>query len=867
MDEKYTFTVNGKEVSTTEDKPLLRFLRDDLKLYSVKDGCSQGTCGSCTVIIDGRALRSCTGKTSKMDGKTIITTEGLSETEREAFVYAFGVTGAVQCGFCTPGMVMSAKALIDNNSNPSEEDVKKALRANICRCTGYKKIIQAVELTAAILRGDEKIDSEREEGAEYGVGEPAFRNDVREKVTGTGLYADDVEMEGMLYASAIRSAYPRARVLDIDFSEALDLPGVVAVYTADDVPNNKVGHIMQDWDVMIAKGDITRFVGDAIALVVAEDEDILEQAKALVKVDYEELTAYASIKEALADDAPDIHPGGNICQQRHITRGDVKTAFENSAHVLTQSFVTPFSEHAFLEPECSVAFPYKDGVKVYSSDQGTYAIQEEISIMLGWEPERIVVENLYVGGAFGGKEDASAQHLAALCAVNLNKPVKVKFSRDESLAFHPKRHPMEAEFTLGCDEEGMLTGLDAEIYFDTGAYASLCGPVLERACTHAVGPYTYQNTDIRGYGVYTNNVPSGAYRGFGVCQTEFALECMLDLLAEKVGISPWEIRHRNAIEPGKVLPNGQIADQSTALKETLEAVKDAYEANRGRAGLACAMKNSGLGVGLPDKGRARLEINKGKVEVFCGASDLGQGSATVFAQMVAELTGLGRKLIHVHSSNTENSPDSGMSSGSRQTLISGEAVRMATQQLVKAMEQVNGDLSQLEGQEYSAEYYEPTDKLGADKPNPKSHIAYAYATHLVVLDEEGKVSDIYAAHDSGRVVNPLSIQGQIEGGALMGMGYALTEDFKTDNGQVKSKFGTLGLLRASDIPEIHAIYVEKDDLLDVAYGAKGIGEIASIPTAPAVQNAYYALDGVLRNELPMVETAYSKPKKEFGKKE
>ena len=324
------------------------------------------------------------------------------------------------------------------------------------------------------------------------------------------------------------------------------------------------------------------------------------------------------------------------------------------------------------------------------------------------------------------------------------------------------------------------SGLDAEIYFDTGAYASLCGPVLERACTHAVGPYTYQNTDIRGYGVYTNNVPSGAYRGFGVCQTEFALECMLDLLAEKVGISPWEIRHRNAIEPGKVLPNGQIADQSTALKETLEAVKNAYEANRGRAGLACAMKNSGLGVGLPDKGRARLEINKGKVEVFCGASDLGQGSATVFAQMVAELTGLGRKLIHVHSSNTENSPDSGMSSGSRQTLISGEAVRMATQQLVKAMEQVNGDLSQLEGQEYSAEYYEPTDKLGADKPNPKSHIAYAYATHLVVLDEEGKVSDIYAAHDSGRVVNPLSIQGQIEGGALMGMGYALTEDFKTD---------------------------------------------------------------------------------------
>ena len=865
--EKYSFTVNGKVVSTVEDKSLLRFLRDDLKLISVKDGCSQGVCGTCTVIIDGRAMRACVSKTSKMEGKTVITTEGLNEVEREAYVYAFGVTGAVQCGFCTPGMVMSAKALLDKNPNPSEEEIKKALRVNICRCTGYKKIIEGIELTAAILRGEEEIDHSREEGTDYGIGQPAFRGDVRPKVLGTGLYADDVDIEGMVHASAVRSAYPRARVLEIDTSAALELPGVLAVLTAEDVPNNKVGHIMQDWDVMIAKGDITRFVGDAIALVVAENEDILEQAKDLVKIDYEELTAYTSIEEALADDADDIHPGGNMCQQRHITRGDVKSAFENSAHVITEKFSTPFTEHAFLEPECSVAFPYKGGVKVFSSDQGTAAIQEEISIMLGWEPERIVVENLFVGGAFGGKEDASAQHIAALCAVKLDRPVKVKFSRDESLSFHPKRHPMEATFTLGCDENGMLTGLDADVYFDTGAYASLCGPVLERACTHAVGPYTYQNTDIRGYGVYTNNVPAGAFRGFGVCQTEFALECMLDLLAEKVGISPWEIRYRNAIEPGKVLPNGQIADQSTALKETLEAVKDVYEANRHRAGLACAMKNSGLGVGLPDKGRARLEVRKGKVEVFCGASDLGQGSNTVFAQMVAELTGLGRKDILVHSSNTENSPDSGMSSGSRQTLISGEAIRMATKQLVAAMEEVGGDLSQLEERKFEAEYFEPTDKLGADMPNPKSHVAYAYATHLVILDDEGNVSDIYAAHDSGKVVNPLSIQGQIEGGVLMGMGYALTEDFNTDGGHVKAKFGTLGLLRATDIPNIHAIYIEKKDLLDVAYGAKGIGEITTIPTAPAVQNAYYALDGILRNKLPMTETAYSKPKKVFGKSE
>lgn len=863
----YKFKVNGKEVTTEEKKSLMRFLRDDLSLKSVKDGCSQGACGTCTVVIDGKAVKACVYNTEKAAGKEIITVEGLTEAEQEAFVYAFGVKGSVQCGFCIPGMVMCAKALIDQNPNPTEDDVKKAIRGNICRCTGYKKIIEGILLTAAILRGDETIDPASENGEDYKVGHPAFRLDVRDKVLGTGLYTDDLEIEGMVYASAVRSKYPRARVLDIDASEALALPGVLAVYTADDVPVNKVGHIQFDWDVMIAKGDITRFVGDAICVVVAETEAILAEAKKLVKIDYEELTPVCTIKEALAEDAPNVHSTGNMCHQRHITRGDTKKALAESKYVVSDTFITPFTEHAFLEPECAVAEPYKDGVKVYSSDQGVFNVRNEIAHMMDWDPERIVVCNLNVGGAFGGKEDSSAQHIAALCCHYLQRPVKVKFTRDESLAFHPKRHPMEGTFTLGCDENGIFTALDADIYFDTGAYASLCGPVLERACTHSPGPYCYQNTDIRGYGLYTNNTPAGAFRGFGVTQSEYALESLIDLLAEKVGISPWEIRFRNAIEPGKVLPNGQIADRSTALKETLLAVKDVYEANRGHAGLACSMKNAGVGVGLPDKGRARIEVHNGKVEVFCGASDLGQGSATVFAQMVAELTGYGRDRIIVHTTNTENSPNSGMSSGSRQTLVSGEAVRMSAEQLVRALEGVNGDLSALEGESYYSEYFEPTDKLGVDKPNPKSHIAYGYATHVAILDEEGKVTDIYAAHDSGKVVNPLSIQGQIEGGVLMGMGYALTENFKIEKGIVKSKFGTLGLLRATDIPTIHAIYIEKNELLDVACGAKGIGEIATIPTAPAIQNAYYAMDGILRNELPLKDTYYSKPKKIFKKED
>lgn len=861
MSECYSFVVNGVPCSTEEEKPLLRYLRDELRLTSVKDGCSEGACGTCTILVDGKAVKACVLSTKRAAGKEIVTVEGLSEAEREAFVYAFGAVGAVQCGFCIPGMVMAGKALLDQNPNPSEAEIKKAIRGNVCRCTGYKKIIEGIALAGAILRGEASADPALEEGEDYGVGARAFRTDVRDKVLGRGEYCDDLYLDGMAHASAVRSQYPRARVLDIDPSAALALPGVLAVLTADDVPHNKVGHLQQDWDVMIAKGDITRCVGDAVCLVVAESEAVLKQAKELVKVDYEPLEPVRTIQEARAADAPSLHPNGNLCQQRHVTRGDARAALAQSKYVVTQSYRTPFTEHAFLEPECAVAFPYKDGVKVYTSDQGVYDTRKEISIMLGWEPERIVVENKLVGGGFGGKEDVSVQHLAVLAALKVGRPVKAKLSRQESIAFHPKRHYMEGTFTLGCDENGIFTGLDCEIHFDTGAYASLCGPVLERACTHSVGPYCYQNTDIRGFGWYTNNPPAGAFRGFGVCQSEFALESNINLLAVKVGISPWEIRFRNAIEPGKALPNGQIADCSTALKETLLAVKDVYEQNAAHAGIACAMKNSGVGVGLPDKGRCKLAVRNGVVELYSAASDIGQGCATVFLQMLAEATGLPLEKLRNMGANSEVAPDSGTTSGSRQTLITGEAVRMAAAELRADLDGAGGDLSALEGLEYSAEFFDPTDKLGADKPNPKSHVAYGFATHVVILDDDGRVKEVYAAHDSGKVVNPTSIQGQIEGGVLMGLGYALTEDFPLKDCVPQAKFGTLGLMRADQIPDIHAIYVEKEELLPFAYGAKGIGEIATIPTAPAAQGAYYARDHILRTSLPMQDTFYKKPAK------
>lgn len=917
----YSFTVNGAPVTTEKNISLLRFLRDDLKLTSVKDGCSEGACGTCTIVVDGIAKKGCVITTKLAQGRDILTVEGLSDTEKETFVYAFGAVGAVQCGFCIPGMVMSGAALIRQNPNPTEAEVKTAIKGNICRCTGYKKIIEGILLAAAILRGEKSIDPELERGEHYGVGEQAFRADVRRKVLGYGQYPDDLDerdFPDMVYASAVRSKYPRARVLSIDASKALALDGVLGVLDASDVPVNQVGHLIQDWDVFIAQGDITRCLGDALCMVVATDKNTLERAKKLVKVEYEVLEPVRSIAEAKAEGAPILHESfnafgnhvvlqDNVCQSRHVSRGNAAEALKNAAHVVTQTFSTPFTEHAFLEPECAVATPYKNGVKIFSTDQGAYDTRKEVAHMLGWdsEPERVVVQTMLVGGGFGGKEDVSVQHLAALAALKFGRTVKMKMDRQESLNFHPKRHAMEATFTLGCDKDGYLQGLDCEINFDTGAYASLCGPVLERACTHAVGPYKYQNTEIRGYGYYTNNPPAGAFRGFGVCQSEFALEVCMDLLADEVGISPWEIRYRNAIEPGEVLPNGQIADCSTALKETLEAIKDVYEANKDHAGLACAMKNAGVGVGLPDAGRANIRVEDGRAVIYSATSDIGQGCNTIFQQNVAEATGLPKWAIENGECSTEAAPDSGTTSGSRQTVITGEAVRGAAFLLRDAMLAVergeaaptapiaaHGDgktveyddgqvyddhnpqdliaghgmypknpeaaLAALEGCEFRYVYFESTDKLGADLPNPKSHVCYGYATTLAILDKRGRVSDIYAAHDSGKVVNPIAIQGQIEGGVLMSMGYALTENFKLKDCVPSVKYGTLGLLRAPEIPNIHAIYVEKDELLPVAYGGKGIGEIATIPTAQAIANAYRRLDGKLRTKLPLEDTPYSR---------
>ncbi|GAA0076018.1 selenium-dependent xanthine dehydrogenase [Clostridium sp. CTA-5] len=853
----FKLNVNGKDVISEIDKPLLSFLRDDLRITSAKDGCSEGACGTCTVLVDGKAVKACIQKVSKFEGKKILTVEGLSPREKEVYEHCFAEAGAVQCGFCIPGMVICAKALLDVNLNPTRIDVKKAINGNICRCTGYKKIEEAILMAAEYFRNNIQIAPNP---TELKMAQRFKRVDATEKVNGTGIFVDDIELPGMIYAKAVHSKYPRAIINKIDISKAEAHPDCVKILLAKDVPNNVIGHIKQDWDVLIAEGETTRYVGDALALVATYHKDKLDEVCALIEVDYTELEPVTSPTDALRSDAPLIHSDGNIMSRAMLQRGNAAEAIKNSKYVVTRKYQTPYQEHGFMEPECAIAMPEgEDGLLLYTSSQSVYDEQREISTMLQIPMEKVHSHAQLVGGGFGGKEDMSVQHHAALMAWYTKKPVKVKFSRQESLNYHTKRHPMGIEMTTACDENGYLTAMKAVIIADTGAYASLGGPVLERACTHAGGPYNYQNMDILGMSVYTNNVVSGAFRGFGAAQSCFATESNINLLAEMVGISPWEIRYRNAIRPGQVLPNGQIADESVAIVECLEAVKDVYESNP-YAGIAIGWKNSGTGVGHKDIGRCILSIEDGKVHIRTSAACMGQGIAQMCTTVLCETTGLDPALTIHERPDTVRTPNSGTSTASRQTVVTGEAVRRVSEKL-KAELDKGLTLEDLEGREFFGEYSAKTDPMGAIKDNPISHVSYSYGAQVVVLNEEGKVVKVVAGFDVGTPVNIQSVEGQIEGGMVMGLGYALTEEFKVEGGYPKTKLGTLGLIRAKDAPELEVILVQAKGKIPETYGAKGCGELCLIPTAPACAHAYYRLDGKFRTHFPLRDTFYKKSKK------
>ncbi len=856
----YKVMVNGREYESAEDKKLLSFLRDDLHLTAAKDGCSEGVCGTCTVLVDGAKVKACVMPLSKLQGKSIVTVEGIAPEEMAVYEHCFAQAGAVQCGFCIPGMIISAKSLLDVNLNPTREDVKKAIKGNLCRCTGYKKIEEAILMAAEFFREGKPIPAAPEK---LHMDQQAQRIDAKEKVNGSGLFADDLQIEGMVYAKPVYSKYPRALINRVDASKARSHPDCLAVLLREDVPCNKTGHIKQDWDVIMGEGDITRYVGNVLAVVVSADKSKLEELCSLVEVDYTQLTPITNPFDALKGDAPLIHPDGNIMSRANLIRGNADEAIKNSKYVVTRKYKTSWQEHGFMEPECCVALPEgEDGLLIYTTSQSIYDVQRECAQILQIPREKVHCRAPLVGGGFGGKEDMSVQQYAALAAWKLKKPVKVKYTRQESLDYHVKRHPMEMEFTTACDENGKLTAMKGIIIADTGAYASLGGPVLHRACTHAAGPYNYQNVDIFGMSVYTNNVVSGAFRGFGVTQSCFATEMNINLLAEMVGIDPWEFRRRNVIKPGDVLPNGQTADANTNMAACLDALKDVYYSGGPYVGIACGFKNSGTGMGKQDIGRVLLSVEQGKVHIRTSASCMGQGIGQMCLTEICHVTELSPACFVFENADTVRTPDSGTSTASRQTVMTGEAARRAGEKLRLALDE-GKSLEELEGREFYGEFSAITDPLGAIKENPISHISYSYGAQAIVLNEEGRIVKAVSAFDVGTPVNIQSVEGQIEGGMLMGIGYGVTEKFECVDGYPKSKFGTIGFMRATEAPELEVILCRpaEEDKLPYSLGAKGCGELCMIPTAPACAHAYYRYDGQFRQQLPLENTPYRKAKK------
>ena len=848
------FTLNGQPVSLRVDPEhsLLDVLRDQLGVISPKNGCApQAACGCCTVLIDGKPQLSCAMKATRVAGRSVVTAEGLDPELRELAAEAFVASGGVQCGFCTPGILMRAVALTEQHADPTDDQIARALRPHLCRCTGYKRIIDAVKLLAAARRGEPLPTPDR--SGRVGTALPRYRG--RELALGEFAFVDDLRVEGMLFAAPRLSDHPRALVRSIDPTPALALPGVERVITADDVPGDRyVGLITRDWPILVACGEETRCIGDVLALVVACDQHTARKAAELIEIDYEVRQPVTDPEEALRPDAPRVHPDGNLLSRSAIRRGDVEAALRSSAHVVEETYRTQRVEHMFLEPESCLAVPQTDGgqlrLHVYSQGQGVFDDRRQIASVLGWQPERITVELVSNGGAFGGKEDLSIQAQTALAAALCRRPVKCTLTRLESFRLHPKRHPIKIHIKLGCDEQGRLTGLWARMIGDKGAYASVGAKVLERAAGHATGPYRLPAVDIEALAVYTNNPPCGAMRGFGANQAAFAVERCLDKLARAVGIDGWEIRWRNALEVGDRFCTGQRLDKPFGLKRTLLAVKDVYRQAR-YAGIACGVKNVGIGNGLPDVGKAVLRVESARrVSIRTGFTEMGQGYFTVLIQTACEETHLPPE-VFAPTTDTRVEADCGQTTASRATVLGGLAVMQAARKLRQALEQV-GDLAELVGREFTGEYAcTYTTPLGTDVDDPRTHLTYGFATQVVILDEQGRLARVVAAHDVGKVINPDLLAGQIEGAVHMGLGYALTEQFVVEGGYLKSdRVKHLGILRAEHMPQVDVIFIEEPDP-ETPYGARGVGEIGLVPTAPAVAGALEAFDGIHRTTLPM----------------
>ncbi len=875
-----SFTLNGRPTTVPyeDGMHLLEVLREECGVVSAKDGCApQGVCGCCTVLVDGRPALACLKKPAEVAGRSVVTLEGIPEAERALLARAFVQEGAVQCGYCTPGIMVRASSLLERGKTGDRDAVSHALGGHICRCTGYRGIVDAIRSAGeAWEAGGAFASDEPRRGVRFaaaagradgdggsGVGGSAPRYRGLEYALGAKPYVADMRVPGMRHGAVVLAPHPRARVRAIDAAPALAMPGVERVLTAADVPGERlVGLVVADWPVFVAVGETTRCVGDVLALVVADSQFHARQAAKAVRVEAEALEPVTSPEAALAPGAPAIHPGGNLLEVTAFTRGDADAALAASAHVVSRTFTTQRIEHAFMETEACLALPEGGGVRVYSQGQGVHDDQRQIAAVLGVARERVAVELVANGGAFGGKEDLSIQAQTALAALLLGAPVRVVLTREQSILLHPKRHPLTMEYTVGCDAGGRLTAARVRIVGDTGAYASVGAKVLERAAGHSCGPYRVPAVDVEARTVYTNNPPSGAMRGFGVCQTAFAVEGCLDLLAERVGLDGYDIRERNILGPGDRFATGQIMTAACGIRATLEAVRDVYKANAGRAGIACGIKNTGIGNGLADTGRVRIRVEPGgRLEVLTGFTEMGQGLFTILRQVVHEETGIAPKTMTV-AARSEPDVECGMTTASRATALATMAAQRAARAL--AADLATAPLAELAGREYRGEYVcDITVPPGTKVDNPVTHMTFGYATQVVLLHEDGRIAKVVAAHDVGRAINPLACVQQIEGAVHMGLGYALSEELPCRQGRpVSTRMRDLGILSAAQTPEVEVILVEVPDPVG-GYGAKGVGEIGLVPTAAAVAGAMAAFDGVRRTALPMTDAPAS-PRRRVG---
>ena len=919
MTNQISLAVNGIQ-HTLEAKPnetLSGLLREILRLTGTKIGCEEAECGACTVLIDGEPVVSCIYPAERADGKTVVTIEGLAQRVHEEMKLhplqeAFIEHGAVQCGFCIPGQIMTAYALLKRNPDPTSDDVRFALKDTLCRCAGYPAIENAILAAAQALRTGEPVQKPKIPDSIHthkSVGHTHTRHDGVDKVIGTAIYTDDLVFDGMLYAKVRRAMIPHGFLTKLDISKAKALPGVLAVLTAEDIPGERNhGLVIYDWPVMVGVGERVRYIGDALAIVAAETQEIAEQASVLIEAEFDLQPVITNPVQARQEGVPQIHEKGNLLKHIKVRKGDMEKGFAEADVILEHTFHTPTTDHAFLEPECSIGVPMPDGrMEIYVGSQIPYQDRTQVARAMGWPESRVRIVGQLMGGGFGGKEDVMGQIHVAMLANVTQRPVKLLFDRHESLLVHPKRHATQIRVRIGAKKNGRIIACDTELYGDTGAYASLGEKVMTRATTHSAGPYDIEHVRADCYAMYTNNPPAGAFRGFGVTQSAFAVESMMDMLAEKLNIEPVELRRINALHVGSITNTGQELRESVGLVECIDKVSSAMCQVSGLPseelfkphmtpdashlirswGFAAAYKNTGLGGGAPDKAGAEVELyDNGTFEVRSSSAEMGQGLVTVMRLTVAEEMAVSPERVRVLVMDTDLTPNGGPTTASRQTYVTGNASRYAAKTLRDAItatmaekydvrpEQIRFENGIVHANGHSMTYAEVAKEMKDMGQHPRAlyeyeapktqplgtggdmHFAFSFGAQAAEVEVnkltgEVRVLKVISANDVGMAVNPLGLQGQVEGGVMMGLGNCLTEEFIMDNGYVVTdhlaRYRVPGIMLT---PEITSIIVEHLTA-EGPYGAKGVGEICSIPTTPAITNAIYNAVGVRIDKLPV----------------